>query len=33
LFQRAMDLIDDDELFFMETTQVIKNYNTLPFLR
>jgi hypothetical protein len=33
LFQRAMNLIDDDELFFMETAQVIKNYNTLPFLR
>ena len=33
LFQQAMDLIDDDELFFMETAQVIKNYNTLPFLR
>jgi hypothetical protein len=33
LFQRAVDLIDDDELFFMETAQVIKNYNILPFLR
>ena len=33
LFQRAIDLIDDDELFFQETAQVIKNYNTLPFLR
>jgi hypothetical protein len=27
LFQRAMDLINDDEPFFLETVQVIKNYN------
>lgn len=33
LFQQAIDLIDDEELFFQETTQIIKNYNTLPFLK
>lgn len=26
MFQLAMDLINDDELFFLETVQVIKNY-------
>jgi hypothetical protein len=30
LFQQAIDLIDDDELFFLETMQVIKNYSSLP---
>lgn len=33
LFQRAMDLINDDELFFLETAQVIKNYNNYNFIR
>jgi 5'(3')-deoxyribonucleotidase len=30
LFQHARDLIDDDELFFRETIQTIKNYSWLP---
>ncbi|MCX5850206.1 MAG: hypothetical protein NTW65_12260 [Deltaproteobacteria bacterium] len=30
LFQKALDLIDDDELFFRETVQTIKNYSGLP---
>jgi hypothetical protein len=30
LFQHARDLIDDDELFFRETIQTIKNYSRLP---
>jgi hypothetical protein len=30
LFQQARDLIDDDELFFRETIQTIKNYGWLP---
>ena len=30
LFQQARDLIDDDELFFRETIQTIKNYSWLP---
>jgi hypothetical protein len=30
LFQQARDLIDDDELFFRETIQTIKNYSRLP---
>jgi nitrogen fixation/metabolism regulation signal transduction histidine kinase len=30
LFQHARDLIDDDELFFQETVQTIKNYSWLP---
>ncbi|MFZ1982721.1 MAG: hypothetical protein WAU61_15575 [Smithella sp.] len=30
LFQQAIDLIDDDELFFLETMQTIKNYSWLP---
>ncbi|MGA2780432.1 MAG: hypothetical protein ABSF13_00775 [Smithella sp.] len=30
LFQHARDLIDDDELFFRETIQTIKNYGWLP---
>ena len=30
LFQQARDLIDDDELFFQETIQTIKNYSWLP---
>ena len=30
LFQHARDLIDDDELFFRETIQTIKNYSCLP---
>ena len=30
LFQQAKDLIDDDELFFRETIQTIKNYGWLP---
>jgi hypothetical protein len=30
LFQHAKDLIDDDELFFRETIQTIKNYSWLP---
>lgn len=30
LFQQAMDLIDDDESFFLDTMQVIKNYTSLP---
>jgi hypothetical protein len=30
LFQHARDLIDDDELFFRETVQTIKNYSWLP---
>lgn len=33
LFQRAMDLIDDDELFFIETTKVMKNYKIFPFIK
>lgn len=33
LFQRAMDLIDDDELFFTETVQIIKDRHILPFIR
>ena len=33
LFQRAMDLIDDDELFFRETVKVIRNYNKFPLIR
>jgi hypothetical protein len=33
LFQRAMDLINDDELFFLETAQVIKNYNNFNFIK
>jgi hypothetical protein len=33
LFQQAIDLIDDEESFFQETDQVIKNYNKLPFLK
>ena len=33
LFQRAIDSIDDDELFFQETAQVIKNCSGLPFLK
>lgn len=32
LFQQAIDLIDDEELFFMETVKIIKNYSRLPFL-
>jgi hypothetical protein len=32
LFQRAMDLIDDDEQFFLKTAQIIKKYNKLPFI-
>jgi len=32
LFQRAMDLIDDEEQFFTESARVIKNYTKLPFL-
>jgi hypothetical protein len=30
LFQHTRDLIDDDELFFQETIQAIKNYSRLP---
>jgi len=30
LFQHARDLIDDDELFFRETIQTIKNYGWFP---
>ncbi|HUN55546.1 MAG TPA: hypothetical protein VMU29_10365 [Smithella sp.] len=30
LFQQAIDLIDDDEIFFLETMQSIKNYSWLP---
>lgn len=30
LFQQAMDLIDDDELLYLETAQIIKNYSWLP---
>lgn len=30
LFDQAMNSIDDDELFFLETMQIIKNYNWLP---
>jgi hypothetical protein len=33
LFQSAMDAIDDDEVFFGETTQIIKQTNVLPFLK
>lgn len=33
LFQRAVELIDDDELFFMDTVKVIKEYNTLNFFK
>lgn len=33
LFKQAMDLIDDDELFFRETVEVIRNYDKLPFIR
>jgi len=32
LFQQAIDLIDDDELFFLETMQIIKNRSWLPAL-
>ena len=31
LFQRAVELIDDDELFYKDTVKVIKEYNTLNF--
>jgi len=30
LFQHAIDLIADDELFFRETVQTIKNYGWRP---
>ncbi len=30
LFQQAIDLVDDDELFFLETMQIIKNSGWLP---
>jgi hypothetical protein len=30
LFKQAIDLIDDDEIFFLETMQIIKNYGWLP---
>jgi hypothetical protein len=30
LFQQAIDLIDDDESFFLEAMQTIKNYSWLP---
>ncbi len=30
LFQHARNLIDDEELFFQETVQTIKNYSWLP---
>ena len=30
MFQHTRDLIDDDELFFQETIQAIKNYSRLP---
>lgn len=33
LFERAVDLIHDDELFFKETVQVIKNYNNFNFFK
>jgi hypothetical protein len=33
LFQQARDLIDDDELFFRETIQTIKNYGWHPTFR
>jgi len=33
LFKRAMDLINDDELFFKETVQIIKDCHVLPFIR
>jgi len=33
LFQRAMDLIDDEELFFAETVKAIKEYNTLALFK
>lgn len=33
LFQHAKDLIGDDELFFQEIVQTIKNYNWLPTAR
>lgn len=33
LFQRAMDLIDDDDLFFTESARVIKDYNNLSFFK
>jgi hypothetical protein len=33
LFKRAIDLIDDDELFFRETVKVIRNYNKFPLIR
>lgn len=32
LFQRAMDLIDDDEQFFRETVQAVKYYNNFKFI-
>jgi hypothetical protein len=32
LFQRAMDLIDDDEQFFRETVQAVKHYNNFDFI-
>ena len=33
LFQRAVELIDDDELFYKDTVKVIKEYNTLNFFK
>lgn len=33
LFERAVDLIHDDELFFSETVQIIKNYNNFSFIK
>jgi len=32
LFHQAVNLIDDEELFFSETVEIIKNYNRLPFI-
>ncbi len=33
LFQQAINLIDDDELFFIESARVIKDYHKLSFLK
>lgn len=33
IFQKAIDLIDDDETFFLETSQIVKNNHQFSFIR
>lgn len=33
IFQKAIDVIDDDETFFLETSQIVKNNNQFPFIK